>query len=368
MRNRIIVAAIALLAVSIAALTGHANRASAHDLTCPSYNQVTNVSAISISGTTASVNFVVASGCQNVKLSFVTYTAPAATFNPATADEQVLFQQKTDYFDSGWHTWSITIPSCYYQADLVYGNPIVHLSSNNLYGSLKLAESNGGTQSCGGEGGGADVTLCHATDSQTNPYVRITVDASGAYHGHYTQHMGSIYPGSNGKWGDIIPPFTYDDHSYSLNWTTAGQAIYNAGCVTGGQGGGTVDCDKDTDNSPASECTQPQPQTDCDGDTDNSPTTEVACAGGQGGGTPTTPTTPTTTTTVTTTTGGQGGGEVATTPSGGQGSGEVATTPSGGVNAGEGGGSQSLNPASAIGLLSSLSFVGLGLRKLVSER
>jgi len=85
----------------------------------------------------------------------------------------------------------------------------------------------------------ADVTLCHATGSSTNPYVQVTVSAAGAYNGHYTQHAT-----------DIIPAFTYNGQNYSaLNMTTANQAIYNNGCqvvtttpstppMTGGRGGG----------------------------------------------------------------------------------------------------------------------------------
>lgn len=190
----------------------------------------------------------------------------------------------------------------------------------------------------GGMGGGPEdkVTLCHATDSNTNPYVKITVDSAGAYNGHYSQHQGPIFPGSGGKWGDIIPTFSFNGQSYSLNWTATGQAIYNAGCQVGGQGGGPqVDCDGDFDNSPASECTGGQ-----GGGTVTPPTT-----GGQGGGTVVTPAV---STTVTATTGGQGAG--------------VTTTPTGGVNAGEG---MKVASSSAIaGLLASIVSIGLGIRRL----
>ncbi len=88
----------------------------------------------------------------------------------------------------------------------------------------------------GGNGGGGEekVTLCHATGSSTNPYVRITVAAAGAFNGHYSQHedLGG---------GDIIPPFTYKGSTYSLNWTSAGQSVFDKGCQTsngGGNGGG----------------------------------------------------------------------------------------------------------------------------------
>lgn len=179
--------------------------------------------------------------------------------------------------------------------------------------------NNGCVPPTGGQGGGDEdedtVSLCHATDSNTNPYEKISVSTDGAYNGHYTQHKGDIYPGTSGKWGDIIPPFNYSGHSYSLNWTTAGQATYNNGCV--------------------------QP------------------AGGMGGGDTNPPVVPITTTPATPSsqTGGRGGGLVGTTQAG------VAQSPSGGVGAGEGGGAQVASLSSVVGLLTSLSIAGLGLRR-----
>jgi LPXTG-motif cell wall-anchored protein len=80
------------------------------------------------------------------------------------------------------------------------------------------------------------VTLCHATDSYSNPYVSVTVDvASVQFEGH-DGHNGPVFYADIPKheqWGDIIPPFDYGDAgSYpGKNWTTAGQAIWNAGCA-----------------------------------------------------------------------------------------------------------------------------------------
>jgi hypothetical protein len=85
-------------------------------------------------------------------------------------------------------------------------------------------------------------TICHRTGSQTNPYVKITVanssiDGSLANgHGqgdHFAQHTGPIFPatGSDGKWGDIIPPLAGVHNG--MNWTAEGQAIYDDGCKLG---------------------------------------------------------------------------------------------------------------------------------------
>lgn len=85
--------------------------------------------------------------------------------------------------------------------------------------------SNGGN--AGGNSASANaadhVTICHATgtpDNAGNGYVRISPSASGVYHGHYRQHAA-----------DIIPPFAYDGHTYSLNWDAHGQSIWNNGCA-----------------------------------------------------------------------------------------------------------------------------------------
>jgi len=78
------------------------------------------------------------------------------------------------------------------------------------------------------------VTLCHRTNSNTNPYVVVTPDVSGVINGH-ADHTGPVWDPSlkadHIKWGDIIPPFDYGDpnaptHFAGLNWDSAGQDIY----------------------------------------------------------------------------------------------------------------------------------------------
>jgi hypothetical protein len=92
------------------------------------------------------------------------------------------------------------------------------------------------------------VTICHATASMTNPYVRITVDQAAvdgvSGHGpadHLARHTGPVWDPSMTKhstWGDIIPPFYSDgtaDGLPSLNWTAAGQAIFYNDCKPAAQ-------------------------------------------------------------------------------------------------------------------------------------
>jgi hypothetical protein len=81
------------------------------------------------------------------------------------------------------------------------------------------------------------VEICHATASYKNPYVINEPAAEGDVQGH-AGHTGPIfYPGIDEQWGDIIPPFYYDDggeepaYFPGLNWDADGQAIYENDCV-----------------------------------------------------------------------------------------------------------------------------------------
>ncbi len=86
------------------------------------------------------------------------------------------------------------------------------------------------------------VTICHRTNANNNPYVVITPDVSGVLDGHAAQHndprvWDPTLKAQHLKWGDIIPPFDYLDgnsvqqHFAGLNWSQDGQAIYENDCV-----------------------------------------------------------------------------------------------------------------------------------------
>jgi hypothetical protein len=100
------------------------------------------------------------------------------------------------------------------------------LLASGVYAAVAVAGNHGSAQS-------GHVTICHRTGSHHNPYVVISPSAAGVYHGHYSEHNEhAVFPNtaSDGKWGDIIPPFQYNGVTYSLNWTAEGQAIWANGC------------------------------------------------------------------------------------------------------------------------------------------
>ena len=79
------------------------------------------------------------------------------------------------------------------------------------------------------------VTLCHATDSYTNPYVSVTVDFNAVVLGGHGSHDGPVFdPSIQGrKWGDIIPAFDFGPgNQYAgMNLDAVGQQILGSGCL-----------------------------------------------------------------------------------------------------------------------------------------
>ncbi|MCU1678853.1 MAG: autotransporter beta-domain protein, partial [Frankiales bacterium] len=74
------------------------------------------------------------------------------------------------------------------------------------------------------------ITICHATNSQTNPYRRISVSQSAVNaHGSH-RGIGAVWSlGIATKWDDVIPDATAGGSNGSkLSWTAAGIDIYNS--------------------------------------------------------------------------------------------------------------------------------------------
>ena len=82
-----------------------------------------------------------------------------------------------------------------------------------------------------------NLTICHATNADGNPYVVNTpsVSSEGVLGGGHADHTGPIwFPGIDVMWGDIIPAFWYEPtgiHYPGVNWTAEGQAIYELSLI-----------------------------------------------------------------------------------------------------------------------------------------
>ena len=99
------------------------------------------------------------------------------------------------------------------------------------------------------------VTICHRTNSDTNPYVQITVDyaaVDGVGGSDHSRHTGPVWnptlKDQHVKWGDIIPPV--EGVTPGLNWTDEGRRFYDNGCTS-------TPTSTPTDSPPAS--TEPTP-------------------------------------------------------------------------------------------------------------
>lgn len=88
----------------------------------------------------------------------------------------------------------------------------VFVPTNFVQGSSKNDKENDDKQK-------QKIEICHATDSDTNPYNLIEVAKPSVLNAH-GNHTGPVwFSGIIEKWGDIIPPFTGFDGS---NWNEAG--------------------------------------------------------------------------------------------------------------------------------------------------
>ena len=101
----------------------------------------------------AHVTFTVAAGCKDIKLTLVSYKAPGPTFDVNTADQQTVFDYKTQLFSAGTWEMDIAYPDCYYQVDFVYGERIEKFGpadSNNFYyrQGRNIRSFHGGTAGC----------------------------------------------------------------------------------------------------------------------------------------------------------------------------------------------------------------------------
>jgi len=115
--------------------------------------------------------------------------------------------------------------------------PRQHRWGRRIAGAAVTAAALGATALVASGAGAASehkITICHATDSVTNPYVSITVDYHSTIKAGHGAHDGPVYvAGMEGRWGDIIPAFDFGDGNAfeGQNLENGGQGLLDAGCV-----------------------------------------------------------------------------------------------------------------------------------------
>lgn len=111
---------------------------------------VTDLRGNTQQGDRVQVTFTVIACAEPHPLTLVSYVAPGATFDPATANQQQIYDLATGVFGPGTYSLTVTIPNSYYQIDFVCGEAIDRFGpagSNIFYtaqGRLFSAD-NGGT-------------------------------------------------------------------------------------------------------------------------------------------------------------------------------------------------------------------------------
>ena len=78
--------------------------------------------------------------------SFVSYEAPGLGEN--RYPQTIIHGQQTLQAGSGRTTFTIPVPGCYYQVDLVCGTPLPQITDTIRYGARRLDSRHGGTQVC----------------------------------------------------------------------------------------------------------------------------------------------------------------------------------------------------------------------------
>ena len=106
--------------------------------------------AIRIKAIRVTANFTV-TGSGSIKLTLVSYNAPAATFDPNTASQQTIYDMANGTFTAGTYSLTVKLPNNYYQVDFVAGLAIDKFGpeGSNIFfsaqGRLYSADNDGTT-------------------------------------------------------------------------------------------------------------------------------------------------------------------------------------------------------------------------------
>jgi hypothetical protein len=171
MRKLIVILIFAALAVAPNALAG----GTAVNDTCPDdpKQAIQNVSLNVTQGGAGTANFTVNPGCSSVQVSLVSYTHSAPFFTWENSVDEVVYARKTQTLGPGNYSFTVQVPNCFYQVDLVRGDVIEKLGpadSNNFYSRQNrlVAAENGGVGACLPVVATPPVDVCvNLKDSQT---------------------------------------------------------------------------------------------------------------------------------------------------------------------------------------------------------
>ena len=117
---------------------------------------------------------------------------------------------------------------------------VLTLSAVATVATLSLSSVAFATNNTNAEASDHKVTVCHATDSATNPYVKITVDTHAVVKAGHGGHDATVIATTTAKaqelkdahtkWGDVIPAIP-DQNFAGVNWSEEGKALFNHGCA-----------------------------------------------------------------------------------------------------------------------------------------
>jgi len=115
---------------------------------------VTSLSGHVHAGDRVVAHVTIAGGCSTEQVSLVSYSAPSDVYSRTTAASQTVFMSDTTgIVGPGPYALTVTVPSCFFQVDVVTGSVIEHFgpaNTGNYYADQNrlIDSANGGATSC----------------------------------------------------------------------------------------------------------------------------------------------------------------------------------------------------------------------------
>lgn len=163
-------------------------------------------------------------------LAGLSVTAPAAANDNANNDHQITICHATGSATNPYVSVTMDVHALNAHMGHQHEEDIIPANDGKvLPGGQNLDKAGIWNAGCSGSDGpgngngndGHKITICHATGSEKNPYVVVTIDLHGL-NGHANANHQLTE--------DIIPPNSGKVLPGGQNWTNAGKAIHNNGC------------------------------------------------------------------------------------------------------------------------------------------